>query len=57
MSSGDMDLARELYQRTATLAMRTPSDKHTAGNVEFFVDCLMLRVLDELQKERTTAPA
>ncbi len=54
MSSEDMDLARELYQRTATRAMRTPSKKHTAGNVEFFVDSLMLEVLDELQRERVS---
>ncbi len=52
MSSEDMDLARELYQRTATRAIRTPSVRHTAGNVEFFVDSLMLEVLDELQRER-----
>ncbi len=52
MSAEDMDLARELYQRTATRAMRTPSQRHSAGNVEFFVDSLMLEVLNELQRER-----
>lgn len=52
MSDEDMDLARELYQRTATRAMRTPSDRHNAGTVEFFVDTLMLQVLDEIQQER-----
>ena len=52
MTDGDMDLARDLYQRTATRAMRTPSEKHTAGNVEFFVDSLMLKVLEEINRER-----
>ena len=52
MSGEDMDLARDLYQRTATRAMRTPSTRHTAGSVEFFVDSLMLEVLEELRKER-----
>ena len=52
MTGGDMDLARDLYQRTATQAMRTPSDKHTAGNIDFFVDSLMLRVLDDIKAER-----
>lgn len=52
MSGGDMDLARDLYQRTATRAMRTPSQRHTAGNVEFFVDSLMLEVLEEIRAER-----
>ena len=56
MSDGDMTLARDLYQRTATRAMRTPSQRHTAGNVEFFVDSLMLQVLEELRRERTPTP-
>ena len=60
MTGGDMDLARDLYQRTATQAMRTPSEKHTAGNIDFFVDSLMLTVLDEIRasrKKRTAAAA
>ena len=52
MTGGDMELARDLYQRTATQAMRTPSEKHTAGNIDFFVDSLMLRVLEEIKVAR-----
>jgi len=51
MSGGDMDFARELYQRTATRAMRTPSERFNAGTVELFVDSLMLEVLEELRSE------
>ena len=52
LSSGDMDFARELYQRTATRAMQEPSDRFNAGTVELFVDNLMLSVLEELRAER-----
>ena len=52
LASNDMDLARELYQRTATRAMRTPSDRFSAGSVELFVDSMMLEVLQELNTER-----
>ena len=52
MAGGDMDFARELYQRTATRAMREPSDRFNAGNVELFVDNLMLEVLEEVRQER-----
>ena len=49
----DMDMARELYQRTATRAMKEPSDRFTAGTVELFVDNLMLGVLGEMKAELT----
>lgn len=52
MSGGDMDIARDLYQRTATRAMRTPSERHTGGDVEFFVDSLMLEALEQIREER-----
>ena len=51
LAEGDMDLARELYQRTATRAMREPSDRFTAGTVELFVDSLMLDVLQQMRDE------
>ena len=57
MSGGDMALARDLYQRTATQAMRTPSERHTSGNIDFFVDSLMLTVLEEIkQRHASDAP-
>ena len=51
LAGDDMDFARELYQRTATLAMQEPSDRFSAGTVELFVDNLMLSVLEELRSE------
>ena len=49
LSGGDMDFARELYQRTAARAMREPSDRFSAGTVELFVDKLMLTILEEMR--------
>ena len=50
LAENDMDLARELYQRTASRAMATPSDRFNAGTVELFVDSLMLEVLEEMRQ-------
>lgn len=52
LADDDMPFARELYQLTATRAMRVPSDRFNAGTVELFVDNLMLEVLEELRAQR-----
>ncbi len=52
LAQDDMDLARQLYLRTATRAMQLANDRFSERNVEFFVDNLMLEVLDEMKTEQ-----
>lgn len=53
LANGDMDFARELYQKTATRALKMPTDSCNAGNVEFFVDGIMLDAYMELATDDT----
>ena len=53
LANGDMAFARELYQMTATRALKMPTDSCNAGNVEFFVDGIMLDAYMELATDET----
>jgi len=54
LANGDMSFARELYQKTATRALKMPTDSCDAGNVEFFVDGIMLEAYMELATDQTS---
>ncbi|MFK8055410.1 MAG: hypothetical protein AB8F78_04735 [Saprospiraceae bacterium] len=57
LANGDMSFARELYQKTATRALKMPTDSCNAGNVEFFVDGIMLDAYMELATDETSPAA
>ncbi len=54
LANGDMSFARELYQVTATRALKMPTDSCNAGNVEFFVDGIMLDAYMELATDENS---
>ena len=51
LADGDMSLARELYLQTASKALHMSTEGCNAGNVELFVDNIMLEAYEGINAE------